>query len=410
VTSRHASLVACVSALALSACALPADGPASASFTRSAVQYVASDTPNDVAAERFVLVDLTPRTAEISSAGRRSSLAGAFGRLAGGRDLVIGPGDLVRITVFEAGTGGLFNPQNTVLARGNFVDIPDQEVLQSGTLSVPYAGQVNVSGRRPVDVAEEIEGRLRQRAIEPQVVVTVVNRRSNLATVAGDANKPGRVALTPGQDRVLDAIAAAEGNKFPDYETLVRVTRGGRQTTARLSAVHSNPANNIPVGPGDVITLERDPRYFVVMGALGLPAQTQIARTPLQQTPGIARSALFSFDRDQMNLAEGLAKGGGLLPDRADPYTVVVYRRERPRVLHEIGADVRPFAGLGDIPTVYRLNVRDPSGFFVAQRFLLQNQDIVYVANAPVSEFLQISAIVRDISGTVLTVRDAGNR
>jgi polysaccharide export outer membrane protein len=111
-----------------------------------------------------------------------------------------------------------------------------------------------------------------------------------------------------------------------------------------------------------------------------------------------------------MNLAEGLAKGGGLLPDRADPYTIVVYRRERPRVLQEIGADVRPFAGGGDIPTVYRLNVRDPSGFFVAQRFLLQNEDIVYVANSPVSEVLQISAIVRDISGTVLTVRDAGNR
>ncbi len=399
-----------MSASVLSACALPADGPASASYARSAVQHVASDAPNDAAAERFILVDLTPRTAEISSAGRRSSLAGAFSRLSGSRDLVIGPGDIVRVTVFEAGTGGLFNPQNTVLARGNFVDIPDQEVLRNGTLAVPYAGQVNVTGRRPVDVAEEVEARLRQRAIEPQVVVSVVNRRSNLATVGGDVNKPGRVALTPGQDRVLDAIAAAEGSKFPDYETLVRVTRSGRQSVARLSAIHSNPANNIPVGPGDVITLERDPRYFVVMGALGPPAQTQIARTPLQQTTGLARSALFSFDRDRMNLAEGLAKGGGLLPDRADPYTIVVYRRERPRVLQEIGADVRPFAGGGDIPTVYRLNVRDPSGFFVAQRFLLQNEDIVYVANSPVSEVLQISAIVRDISGTVLTVRDAGNR
>lgn len=409
-TTRRAVFAAGASALALSACALPADGPASASFTRSAVQYVASETPNDVAAERFVLVDLTPRTAEISSAGRRSSLVGGFSRLGAGRELLIGPGDLVRITVFEAGTGGLFNPQNTVLARGNFVDIPDQEVLQNGTVSVPYAGQITVAGRRPVDVAQDIEGRLRQRAIEPQVVVSVVNRRSNLATVGGDATKPGRIALTPGQDRVLDAIAAAEGSKYPDYETVVRITRGGRQTVARLSAIHANPANNIPVGPGDVITLERDPRFFVVMGATGAPSQSILGRTTALSPISGPKSSLFNFDRDQINLAEGLAKGGGLLTDRADPYTVVVYRRERPRVLHEIGADVSAFSPNREIPTVYRLNVRDPSGFFVAQRFLLQNQDIVYVANSPVSEFLQVNAIVRDISTTILNISDPTNR
>jgi polysaccharide biosynthesis/export protein len=396
--------------LVLASCAspgLPNDGPASAAYAPGATQVV-SPQPGS---ERlpYVLVDLSPQVVETARAfaAPQSGGSGLLGARRAPTDLVVGVGDTVRVTIFEAATGGLFAPQGTALSKGNYVDIPDQEVLRNGMVNVPYAGAVRAAGRRPADIARDVESRLMNRAIEPSVVVSVINRRSNLTTVVGEVNQPGRIPLTPNGDRILDVIAAAGGPKFPDYETVVKLQRGGRQTEARLSGITRNPAANAYVAPGDVLYLERDQRGFMVFGALGIPAFTGVSRLNVPLTPGIARSALFTFDKDQLSLAEGLAKAGGLLPDRADPYSIVLYRRERRDTLARMGADVSAWPATAPVPTVYRLNIREPSGYFLAQKFPLQDDDLVYVAQSPVNDVLQISAIVRDLSATVFGVRES---
>ena len=53
------------------------------------------------------------------------------------------------------------------------------------------------------------------------------------------------------------------------------------------------------------------------------------------------------------------------------------------------------------IPTVYRANYRDPSGFFVTQRFPVRHKDIIYVANADSIEVIKFLTYLRAITSTV---------
>ena len=43
-----------------------------------------------------------------------------------------------------------------------------------------------------------------------------------------------------------------------------------------------------------------------------------------------------------------------------------------------------------EVPTVYRANLLQPETMFLLQRFPIQDKDIVYVSNAPLSEFQKI--------------------
>ncbi|STY59584.1 polysaccharide export protein Wza [Mannheimia haemolytica] len=62
-----------------------------------------------------------------------------------------------------------------------------------------------------------------------------------------------------------------------------------------------------------------------------------------------------------------------------------------------------------DIPTVYQVNLLEPQSMFLLQRFPIQDKDIVYVSNAPLSEFQKflrmIFSITSPITGTANTIR-----
>jgi polysaccharide export outer membrane protein len=60
------------------------------------------------------------------------------------------------------------------------------------------------------------------------------------------------------------------------------------------------------------------------------------------------------------------------------------------------------------IPTVYRANFRDPSSFFVGQRFPVRHKDIIYVATADSVEVVKFLNYLRAISSTVSGVAIEG--
>jgi polysaccharide export outer membrane protein len=84
---------------------------------------------------------------------------------------------------------------------------------------VPFAGRVTVAARSTVDLQHEIEQRLAQKAIEPQVIVTITKSATYAATVSGEVVAVARVPLSVNGDRLLDLIALAEGAKSPVYST-----------------------------------------------------------------------------------------------------------------------------------------------------------------------------------------------
>jgi protein involved in polysaccharide export with SLBB domain len=75
--------------------------------------------------------------------------------------ITLGVGDVVSVTIFEAGPGGLFVPSDAGARPGNFVTLPDQVVDTNGNITVPYAGKIRAVGRTPAEVQEAINEALR---------------------------------------------------------------------------------------------------------------------------------------------------------------------------------------------------------------------------------------------------------
>jgi polysaccharide biosynthesis/export protein len=90
----------------------------------------------------------------------------------------LGVGDVLGITIFEAGAGGLFIPAETPVRRGNYVTLPDQEVDVQGNISVPYAGPIRAQARTAVELQAAIVDALKDIALKPQAVVSLVAQRA----------------------------------------------------------------------------------------------------------------------------------------------------------------------------------------------------------------------------------------
>ena len=196
------------------------------------------------------------------------------------------------MTIFEAAAGGLFIPAEASVRPGNFVTLPNQEVDNNGNISVPYAGNIRAKGRTPVEVQQAIVDALKNRAIEPQAVVSLVTQRTSLVTVLGDVARPQVLTAVPAGERILDSIARAGGPTREGYDTMVMLERGGRRATAAFGALVYQPANNVYAHPGDTIYLYSEPQTFLALGASGTQGQ-------------------FKFDAWRISLAEAMAKAAG---------------------------------------------------------------------------------------------------
>lgn len=381
-------------ACGLAACdGLPAAGPSSTG--------ILSRLPTEPNKAAYALIEVTPAIADYlkppATAGF-ASLGGTRSRAA----IRLGPGDVVSLSIFEASAGGLFIPSDAGSRPGNFISLPTVEVDQRGNLTVPYAGQVRASGRTLAEVQSEIEAKLRNRAIDPQIVLAIQEQRSNRVTVVGEVNAPGIFPLSSAGERVLDAIARAGGSRYESDETFVTLQRGRREVTVLYNRLVREPSNNVWLQPGDTVSLYRDERTFITLGASG------------QASNGASLQS--RFESEHMSLAEAVARAGGILDDRGDPKAVYVYRMEDKRRLERFGYDVRVFPG-GVVPTIYKVDMRDAGGFFVAGKFPIADKDVVYLANAPIVDYMKFLAILNANIGTaregallVKDVKDMGRR
>ena len=292
------SLVAALP-LGLAACAnlVPKDGPTGVEVRRGA-EVQLSDSAN----VSYAIVKLTPTIARhVHRAVTAPVLFQSAVRGSGLPDVRVGAGDTVTVTIFEAQAGGLFIPGQPGTSTGNFVQLPAQQIDRSGNISVPYAGAIAAVGRTPAEIQSEIESKLRSRAIEPQVVVTVNQRQSDEVSVLGEVNTPARFALEPGGTKLLNAIARAGGAKNPGYETIITLQRRGRVDQALLTSIVANPSYNINLAPGDVVYASREQRFYLVFGA-----------TPAPGAVGGQQNRRFPFETENLTLAEAVAKAGGL--------------------------------------------------------------------------------------------------
>ena len=381
--ARHfgAWVIAPALAAVLAGCTvLPSAGPL-------ATEVVEQETPSGVLGG-YVLVDIDERVASICASQPRDSFKGVFTTGRPPPDLRIGISDSVVVTIWEAASGGLFSAAPTQLgisAGARTATIPEQVVAHDGTIEVPYAGRIRVAGLRPAEVEQEIVRALAHKAIEPQVVVTIAKNLSNTVTVGGEVAGGGsplgggpRVPLTAKGDRILDVIAAAGGIRIPPSDAFIRLTRGRRTVSVAYDTILAHPEENIFVMPGDIVTVAREPQTFTAFGGTG-------------------RNAQVPFDAMGITLEEAIAKAGGLLDYRADPGGIFLLRFEPTKLVKAIYPNREPPSQGDLVPVVYRLNLRDANSFFLARSFVMQDKDMLYVANSasdPVAKFLNLVGTV----------------
>ncbi len=365
-------------ALLLSGCStLPTSGP-----TTSAVMK--QETVDNKT--RFDIVDINGNVIQALLAASHENFRVRFKKYGKPPQARIGVGDSIVVSIWEAAGGGLFgaSPTDHLSSGSRSVTIPEQVVGQDGAITVPFAGRIHVAGRLPLEVQNEIEKRLADKAIEPQVIVTISKSETNVVTVNGEVVAGKRLELSLKGDRLLDLIAEVGGAKTPVYETFVRLSRDGKTATIPMEALVSDPAENIYAQPGDVLTLVRQPRTFTVFGATGTNAEVD-------------------FPAEHITLVEALAKAGGLQDLRSDPAGVFLFRFEPPAVVRALGRPELGSGPEGSSPVVYRLDMSDAKAYFLAQRFPIDDKDVLYVANADMNELQKFFMLLNTVTGPVLT-------
>lgn len=386
---------------ALSGCdALPDSGPVEAGILHGEQHPLTNPMG-------FRIVPLTPGVIDALAAARPPGLSalGAAGARAPAADR-IGPGDVLQVSIFELGsglfagggagglssgganplTGGGIGPSTAVTSEA----LPPIAVDATGSVDVPYVGPVQAGGRTTGQVADAIRDALKGKSQNPQVLVRISTDLANSVVVSGDVKKPGREPLTLAHERLLDTIAIAGGPDHAPEDTEVRLLRAGRSAALPLRELEDQPDQNVPLLPGDRVQLTYRPRSFTVFGAAG-----KVSETP--------------FNTPELSLAQGLARIGGPIDERADPNGVFLFRFEDPAAAVRLGlpaARTLPALRAGapaGIPVIYKLDLMDPTSYFVAQRFAMRDGDLVYVSNARTNRFYKFLNLVGTVISPAIT-------
>jgi polysaccharide export outer membrane protein len=219
-----------------------------------------------------------------------------------GRDYRIGPGDVLKITVWG----------HEDLTRSAVV-------AADGRMPFPLIGDVPVASLTPTQLEVRLRERLGEYVVAPQVTVVVQEYRSQKVFVLGEVEKPGTYALTSQtQATLLDILSQAGGPsktagrqiivvRFPKSDAPVAPGAAGSQTLkANLkSLLDGDNRENIVLESGDTIYVPKLTSFFV----LG----------------EVKRPGAFSLEKDTTTL-EAITLAGGFT-ERAAPSVARVLRK-----------------------------------------------------------------------------------
>ena len=157
---------------------------------------------------------------------------------------------------------------------------------------------------------------------------------------------------------MLDVLATAGGSKQAIAKSVVQITRGDRSLTLPLSEVVSDGRQNIILQPNDVVTVFYQPYTFTV---LERPARMLKCHWKARRLACLKRSGAWAGYR----IIERTFRGFSSFVSRIRMQSTHRYVRGR----------VRP--AMERIPVIYRVDLRDPATFLVAQNFPIKIKDVL---------------------------------
>ena len=133
-------------------------------------------------------------------------------------------------------------------------------VRSDGRISLPLVGEVQATGRTPLQLEQEITGKLKSYISEPVVTVMVQQINSEKFNILGQVAKPGSYPLINGST-VLDAIATAGGFRDFAKQKSIYILRQNGGTESRIAFNYKDvikgkhPEQNIKLEPRDTIVV-----------------------------------------------------------------------------------------------------------------------------------------------------------
>jgi polysaccharide biosynthesis/export protein len=214
-------------------------------------------------------------------------------------DYRIGPKDLLQIGVYEV-------PELNVRQR----------VSETGTISLPFVGEIKVAGYTQGQLVAELKRLLEASYVErATVTVELVELRSRPISILGAVTRPGDLGFS-GQWTLLEAIAAAGGltENHGDGIHILRRADSGLTDQITISAddllAKADPKVNLPLYAGDLINVER-----------------MVSATVYFLGEVSTRGSLQFRSTERLTLLGAIARAGGLT-DRAS--NRIVIRRRSP--------------------------------------------------------------------------------
>jgi len=295
---------------------------------------------------------------------------------------LLGPGDVLNITIYEAGVALFGNSalRTAAAAGGAAVDttssaerLPLVRVDDYGYIKVPFVGRIRAAGHTAAELQAIIQSGLRGMSQDPQVMVSIDQSITNSIILAGEVARPGRLVLATNRESLVDAIALAGGYRGNAKDAVARVQRDGETFEVRLSDLLDMPQEDIQVAPGDRITVISRPQSFSVLGAPN-------------------KSDEVVFPRSRLTLAEAVALAGGANPNAGDAAAIFVFRY----VKQPNGTER---------PTVFHLNMMRAGAYLLSQRFRMRDGDVLYVGNARANQPAKFVQLLSQLFVPIATAR-----
>jgi len=273
---------------------------------------------------------------------------------------VVGVGDVLQITVWD-------HPELTIPA-GSFRDAETsgQQVGDDGYLFYPYVGMIRAAGMNIAALRDVLTERLSTYIQDPRLDVRVVAYRSKRVYVVGEVNNPGVLPLNDVPLTIADAISLSGGLTENAHKSGVNVSRTGKVYEIDLKSLYdyADSSQNLMLQHGDIVNvLDRSQQKVFVMGEVRNPAPVEIIN-------------------GHLTLAAALGEVGGVNQSAANPSAIYVVRgtdRENPEIFH--------------------LDAQYATGMLLAEQFVMQAQDVIFVDTAGVSQWNRvISQLLPSIS------------
>jgi polysaccharide export outer membrane protein len=350
----------------LAGCGLPRSGPTKSEIFAGSVQRQG---------DAFVL-EVSPRVTRITSVTPALGFTRGFldaGLL--GSD-TIRPGDVLGLTIWENVDDGLLASEGLASTTLEEVQVDGQ-----GFIFVPYAGRIRAAGNTPERVRQIITQRLDEQTPDPQVIVRRLAGNGATVSVVGGVAQQGVYPIERPTRTLSAMLAAAGGLAIEPSIAQIVVVRGDHRAKIWFEDLYTDPRLDIALRDGDRVLVEEDTRAFSVLGATG----TQ-NRVP--------------FQSQTLSAIEALAQVGGLQTNLADPTGVFVFRTEPEAIAEQLlGRDDLT----GPQRFVYVLNLTEPNGMFEARDFAVRDDDLLYVTEAPYTQFQKVLSA---LTGTLTPINN----